>query len=332
MRKIKIPTWIFLGSVTCTGIGAAFIFRDKLGGGSARGCDKYDGKEKLEGKVVIVTGANSGIGKEVVRDLAERQAKVVMACRDLISCEEARMKIVLETENKYIYCRKCDLSSQASIREFVNKFKSEHKRLDILINNAGIMRCPLNVTKDGIETQLGVNHMGHFLLTNLLLDRLKQSAPARVINVSSAAHKSGKIKVDDLNSVNSYDPADAYAQSKLANILFTRELAKRLEGTGVTVNAVHPGVVDTQITRHMAFSKSKLAKPFVKPFLWLLTKTPVQGAQPILKLALDPSLEKVTGAYFSEFSQTDPSEEAQNDVLAKWLWVTSEKWTKLEVG
>nr|CAI5845776.1 unnamed protein product [Callosobruchus analis] len=153
-----------------------------------------------------------------------------MACRDMTRCETAREEIVLDTKNKYIYCRKCDLASLESVREFVNMFKTKEKRLDILINNAGVMNTPHLKTKEGFEMQLGVNHMGHFLLTNLLLDVLKTSAPSRIINVSSTAHRRGKINKNDLNSDSTYNAFDAYAQSKLANILFTKELAKKLEG------------------------------------------------------------------------------------------------------
>lgn len=210
---------------------------------------------------------------------------------------QTRKEIVLETKNKFVYCRLCDLASQSSIREFVKAFNEEHDRLDILINNAGVMRCPKSVTKDGIETQLGVNHMGHFLLTNLLLDKLKSSAPSRVVVVASAAHRRGKIKVEDLNSEQSYEAGDAYSQSKLANVLFAKELAKKLAGTGVAVNSVHPGLVDTEIMRHMSFTKSTIASVMIKPFFWLFIKTPKQGAQAVLNAALNPELQKLSGVY-----------------------------------
>lgn len=141
-----------------------------------------------------------------------------------------------------------------------SRFKSERKELHILINNAGVMRCPKMLTNDGIELQLGTNHMAHFLLTNLLLDLLKQSAPSRIVNVSSLAHTRGQINVADLNSEQKYDSGDAYSQSKLANVLFTLELAKRLTNSGVTANSLHPGIVHTELGRHMSFFNSYLAK------------------------------------------------------------------------
>lgn len=220
----------------------------------------YQKTNRVDGRVVIITGANTGIGKETALELAKRGAHVYMACRDMERCENARAEIVLESKNKYVYCRECDLSSFESVRKFADRFKKERKELHILINNAGVMRCPKMLTKDGIELQLGTNHMAHFLLTNLLLDLLKQSAPSRIVNVSSLAHTRGQIRVADLNSEQSYDSGDAYSQSKLANVLFTRELAKRLAGTAVTVNSLHPGIVSTELGRHMSFFNSYTAK------------------------------------------------------------------------
>nr|CAI5845773.1 unnamed protein product [Callosobruchus analis] len=221
----SLPKPIIIGSAVACTYGVACLVKDMMGG------PRYEGRENsAEGKVAIVTGANTGIGKETAWELARRGAKVYMACRDMTRCETAREEIVLDTKNKYIYCRKCDLASLESVREFVNMFKTKEKRLDILINNAGVMNTPHLKTKEGFEMQLGVNHMGHFLLTNLLLDVLKTSAPSRIINVSSTAHRRGKINKNDLNSDSTYNAFDAYAQSKLANILFTKELAKKLEG------------------------------------------------------------------------------------------------------
>ncbi|XP_036330607.1 retinol dehydrogenase 13-like isoform X3 [Rhagoletis pomonella] len=293
--------------------------------------ERFKNAIKAENKVVIVTGSNTGIGKETARELAKRGATVYMACRDMQKCEEARDEIVLETYNKHVYCRQCDLASLESVRKFVESFKKEQQRLDILINNAGVMRCPRLLTKDGFEMQLGVNHMGHFLLTNLMLDLLKKSAPSRIVTVSSLAHTRGEINVADLNSDKSYDPGTAYNQSKLANILFTRELARRLEGTGVTANALHPGVVDTELFRHMGFFNSFFASLVFKPLFWPFIKSPQNGAQTTLYAALDPELINVSGKYFSDCNLKDVAPAALDDALAKWLWAVSEKWTKLKV-
>ncbi|XP_037944634.1 retinol dehydrogenase 13-like [Teleopsis dalmanni] len=326
MRKIlsllKSPP-VFWLSVAGTTIGVACFVKEHLQGG------KYTKKTSADGKVFIVTGANTGIGKETVRDLAHRGATVYMACRDMKKCEEARDEIVLETYNKNIFCRECDLSSLGSIKNFVDKFKKEQDKLDVLINNAGVMRCPRSLTKDGFEMQLGVNHLGHFYLTNLLLDLLKNSAPSRIVVVSSLAHVRGEICVGDLNSEKSYDEGKAYSQSKLANILFTRELSKKLEGTGVTVNALHPGVVDTELFRHMGFFNNFFARLIVKPLFWPFIKNARNGAQTTLYAALDPELEKVTGKYFSDCNLKNVAPAAEDEAVGKWLWSVSEKWTKL---
>ncbi|XP_018575642.1 retinol dehydrogenase 13-like [Anoplophora glabripennis] len=322
----KIPNPLYIGSAVAGVIGFAYLTKELVGG------QRYQGKGvTAKDKVIIVTGANTGIGKEITWELARRGAKVYMACRDMKRCEKAREEIVLDTKNKYVYCRKCDLASLQSVRDFIKIFKSEQKRLDVLINNAGVMNTPNTKTKDGFEMQLGVNHMGHFLLTNLLLDLLKESTPSRIINVSSVAHKRGKINKDDLNSDKNYNASDAYAQSKLANVLFTKELANKLQGTGVTVNSVHPGLVDTEIIRHMSFYSSWMATVLVKPFVWPFIKNPKQGAQTIIYLALDESIEKVTGKYFCDYEEVDVSEEAKDENISKWLWAVSEKWTRLNI-
>lgn len=177
-------------------------------------------------------------------------------------------------------------------------------------------------TVEGFEMQIGVNHMGHFLLTNLLLDTLKASAPSRIVVVSSKAHLWGKIRKNDLNSEKSYNKYKAYFQSKLANVLFTRELSKRLEGSGVTVNSLHPGVVQTELTRYQPIA-SRLMYP-----MYIFMKNPKSGAQTQLMVALDPDLDKVSGKYFDNCTITEESTAAKDDEMAKWLWSTSVEWTK----
>lgn len=301
-----------------------FNFRDFVQG------EKYKGRNKIPGKVVIVTGANSGIGKETAKELARRNGTIYMGCRDLAKCEEARKEIIVATKNKNVYCRKLDLASFSSIKHFAKQFKTEQNRLDILINNAGVMRCPKSVTQEGFEMQIGVNHLGHFLLTHLLLDYLKASSPSRIINVSSVAHTRGFIDTSDFNSEKNYDPKKAYEQSKLANVLFTRELAKRLKGTGVTANALHPGIVDTELMRHMSIVNSFFGKIIVYPFLWLFSKRPSSGAQTTLFCALDETITKINGKYFSDCKLAEIGENARDDKMALWLWKLSEKWCKIE--
>ncbi|KAL1488064.1 hypothetical protein ABEB36_015432 [Hypothenemus hampei] len=320
----KIPKPVYIGSAICGIYGVSILIKD-LGGGQL-----YRNPIKADDKIIIVTGANTGIGKETAWEFARRGAKVYMACKDMKRCEAARKDIVLDTKNKYIYCRPCDLASLESIRHFVKLFKSEENGLDVLINNAGVMRTPQgSKTKEGFEMQLGVNHLGHFLLTNLLLDHLKKSAPSRIINISSVAHKRGTINKDDLNSELKYDPAKAYEQSKLANVLFTNELAHVLKGTGVTVNSVHPGIADTEIVRYMGFSNSNLAYVIFKPLTWPFIKTAKQACQTVIYLALDPDVTNVTGKYFCNYKEEELSGDAVDAKLSKWLWRVSEKWTKL---
>ncbi|KAF7262873.1 retinol dehydrogenase 13-like [Rhynchophorus ferrugineus] len=321
-----LPTPVFVGSALVGAFGFAIISKDRIGG------EPYRDDIKADGKVVIVTGSNTGIGKETAWELARRGAKVYMACRDMKSCETTREEIVLDTKNKYVYCRPCDLASLDSIRSFVKAFKKQEDRLDILINNAGVMRTPEgSKTKDGFEMQLGVNHMGHFLLTNLLLDHLRNSVPSRIINVASVAYKRGTINKQDLNCSVNYNPGKAYSQSKLANVLFSNELADRLAGTGVTVNSVHPGIVDTAIIRHMAIYKSWISTIIAKPLSWAFVKTPKQGCQTIIYTALDPEMEKVTGKYLCDYKEEKLVGEATDKELGKWLWLVSEKWTRLNM-
>ncbi|XP_077178616.1 retinol dehydrogenase 12-like [Paroedura picta] len=272
---------------------------------------------KLNGKVVVITGANTGIGKETAKDLARRGARIILACRDMAKGEAAACEIQASTGNQQVIVKKLDLADTKSIREFGENFLKEEKELHILINNAGVMLCPYSKTVDGFEMQLGVNHLGHFLLTFLLLERLKKSAPARIVNVSSLAHHCGKIRFHDLQSEKSYNRAMAYCQSKLANILFTRELAKRLQGTSVTVNALHPGSVRTELVRHI---------PVIN-ILWqkiiFFLKTPKEGAQTSVHCAVAEELESVSGKYFSDCQPAYVSPQGRNDETAKQLWRVS---------
>ncbi|RUS78951.1 hypothetical protein EGW08_013292, partial [Elysia chlorotica] len=200
----------------------------------------YGGRETVAGKTVVVTGSNTGIGKETVKELAMRGGRIIMACRNTEKGELARQEIVEETRNEQVVVRELDLGSLESVRNFARDFNETESRLDILINNAGVMACPKALTKDGLEMQIGTNHFGHFLLTNLLLDKLKACSPSRIVIVSSIGHAYGKINFNDLNSEKTYGEFVAYNQSKLANVLHALELSSRLKGTGVTVNSLHP--------------------------------------------------------------------------------------------
>ncbi|XP_015268799.1 PREDICTED: retinol dehydrogenase 12 [Gekko japonicus] len=272
---------------------------------------------KLNGKVAVITGGSTGIGKETAKDLARRGARIILACRDMAKGEAAACEIQTSTGNQQVIVKKLDLADTKSIREFAENFLKEENELHILINNAGVMMCPYSKTADGFEMHMGVNHLGHFLLTFLLLERLKQSAPARIVNVSSLAHHGGKIRFHDLQSEKSYNRTLAYCHSKLANILFTRELAKRLQGTGVTVNALHPGSVQTELTRHV---------PLVD-IIWrkitFFLKTPQEGAQTSVYCAVAEELESVSGKYFSDCQPAYVSAQGRNEETAKQLWKVS---------
>uniref|UniRef100_A0A3P9JF09 Si:dkey-23o4.6 n=1 Tax=Oryzias latipes TaxID=8090 RepID=A0A3P9JF09_ORYLA len=284
---------------------------------------------RLDGKTVLVTGANSGIGKETSRDLARRGARVVMACRDLSRAVQAAEEIRKSTGNGNVVVRHLDLASLYSVRTFAQEFLDTEDRLDILINNAGVMMCPKRLTEDGFETQLAVNHLGHFLLTNLLLPKLRSSAPSRVVNVSSIAHRGGRIDFDDLFfSRRPYGALESYRQSKLANILFTRDLARRLKGSGVSAFCLHPGVIRTELGRHVESWFPLLGALLRLPAL-LLMKTPWQGCQTTLFCAVTPGLEDRSGCYFSDCEEREAAPEGRDDEAARRLWDASARLVRL---
>ena len=235
--------WL-LGGIAA-GVLGLYLFKRWMAGGVCRS------QAKLGGKTVVITGANTGIGLETAVDLAKRNARVILACRSVERGERAAVDVKKRSGNDNVVFVQLDLASLDSVRECAAKILEEEPRIDILINNAGVMGTPeRTLTQDGFEMHFGVNHLGHFLFTNLLLDRIKEVPSARIVNVSSAAHVGGKINFDNLNSERSYSHWSAYGTSKLANILFTRSLAKRLEGTGVTTNALHPGLISTELGRN----------------------------------------------------------------------------------
>ncbi|XP_078062023.1 retinol dehydrogenase 12-like [Mustelus asterias] len=283
----------------------------------------------MDGKTVIITGASNGIGRETARELAKRGARVIMACRDLEKSEQVAEQLRAAVCNDNIVVYRLDLASLESIHCFAREVTENEVRVDILVNNAGAAIGPREVTEDGFEMQIGVNHFGHFLLTILLLDQLKNSAPSRIINVSSRAHKIGKIRFNDIHMKECYDPLVAYCQSKLANILFTRELSQRLQGTGVTVNALHPGILWTDMTRNMMSHQPFWVRLLVAPFYFCL-KNPKQGAQTTIHCVVAPDLDTVTGQYFSDCEVSEVAYYAQDECTAKSLWDLSFEMVHLE--
>ncbi|XP_043961256.1 retinol dehydrogenase 11-like isoform X1 [Gambusia affinis] len=273
---------------------------------------------RLEGKTAIVTGANTGIGKETAKDLAARGARVILACRDTAKGEQAASDIMREVNGAKVVVRQLDLADTKSICLFAENIYNTEKTLDYLINNAGVAICPYARTVDGYEMQFGVNHLGHFFLTFLLLDLLKHSAPSRVINVSSTVHAMGKIQFDDLNGDKDYHPVRAYAQSKLANVLFTRELAKRTEALGVMAFSVDPGMVNTGITRYIRRPLVDIAMNFS-----FLIRTPAEGASTSIYCIVTPESELLTGGFYKNCARADSCRAGEDDGTALKLWAVS---------
>ncbi|MHB2025941.1 MAG: SDR family oxidoreductase [Elusimicrobiota bacterium] len=271
----------------------------------------------MNDRVCLVTGANSGIGFCTALELSRRGAAVVLGCRDKERGETARDEIRRLSGNSKVDVLLMDLADLASVRAAAAEFRERHGRLHVLINNAGLLRRKRQTTPDGLEATFQSNHLGHFLLTNLLLDVLKECVPARVVTVSSKAHKRGAMRWDDLQLERSYNLMTAYSQSKLANILFTYELARKLEGSGVTANCLHPGVIASGIFRDLP--------GFIKGPLGLVLTSPEKGAEPSLRLACAPELEAVSGKYFDRMKEADSSPESHDADAAARLWQISAK-------
>jgi NAD(P)-dependent dehydrogenase (short-subunit alcohol dehydrogenase family) len=273
----------------------------------------------VKGKTALVTGATSGIGLEASAELARRGAHVVMVGRDPGRTEAARASVAERSGSRDVAHLLCDFASQGAIRELARTFCASHDRLDVLINNAGGVNRNRRLTVDGIETTFAVNHLGYFLLTNLLLDLIVASAPARVVSVASIGHRRGTLDFDDLGFEHGYGIMRAYARSKLANVLFSAELARRLAGTGVTSNSLHPGGVATNI-----WSGAPL---WAKPLIFLLLRprliSAAKGAATIVQLATDPALDGVTGRYFEDGKLSTPAPLALDPGLARRLWDVS---------
>ncbi|XP_049870442.1 retinol dehydrogenase 14-like [Pectinophora gossypiella] len=281
----------------------------------------------LVGRVVVVTGGNSGIGYETAKNMAERGARVILACRSETRGTAARDQIVQATGNTDVHFRRLDLASFASVRAFADMILKTEKRLDILINNAGIFQSKNEKTEDGLLLCMQVNHFGPFLLTSLLLPLLKSSAPSRIINVSSMAYQRGQIDFDNLNleKGTEFQRHQMYSNSKLCNVLITTELERRLKGTGVTVNCLHPGFVKTNIVDVSKGWTKYLAVPAK-----LVVKNAWEGAQTSIYLAVSPDVAEVSGRYFRDCFEVSINKLAQDAEIARKLWEVSEKLTALK--
>ena len=279
----------------------------------------------MKGKTCLVTGANSGIGKYTSIGLAELGANVVMVCRDSERGRAARDEIILATGNEAIDLLIADLSLSKSIHQLADTVLSRYERLDVLVNNAGAYIGRRTLTPEGLETTFALNHLGYFLLTNLVLDLLKSSAPARIVNVASSAHQRSRIDFDDLMGERSYAAFRAYGQSKLANIMFTYELARKLEGTGVTVNCLHPGVVATNFAQR----DGGMVGFLVKTFSFLLRR-PAKGAETAVYLASSADVDGVSGRYFIDKKEVRSSAVSYDESAARRLWQVSEELTGLQ--
>ncbi|XP_059326404.1 retinol dehydrogenase 13-like [Ammospiza nelsoni] len=280
----------------------------------------------LTGKTVIVTGANSGIGKCVAMELARRNARTILACRSPERGQEAVREIRAATGNPAVLLRLLDTGCMASVRAFAAAVLREEPRLDVLVNNAGVTGLPFTITSEGLEQTFATNYLGHFLLTNLLVELLKASAPARVVNVSSFRHSAGTADSGYLTGQRRPGGHDAaYNSTKLMNVLFTAELARRLQGTGVTANALSPGVVSTSIMRH--FSRPvRVLFALLRPFM----KSPQQGAASTIFCSISEEAEGISGKYFDSSCRLAlPSELARDAALARKLWEASERLTGL---
>jgi NAD(P)-dependent dehydrogenase (short-subunit alcohol dehydrogenase family) len=281
--------------------------------------DRSRTDDALRGRVVMVTGANSGMGKEIALAVSAMGATLVMVSRNRERGEAAQADVEEKTGNHEVELLVADLSSQESVRQLVREFEARHAQLHVLVNNAGVTLPKRVETEDRLEAVFATNHLGPFLLTNLLLPALVAGAPARIVTVSSGAHAMGKIDFDDLQSVRSYNEIRAYNQSKLGNLLFTYELARRLAGTGVTANAVEPG-----------FVKTNLKVPFPYSIFSFMRGSAVDGAKPTVFVASSPAVEGISGSYFNNKGVASRSSKiSYDDGAAKRLWQLSSELTHL---
>jgi NAD(P)-dependent dehydrogenase (short-subunit alcohol dehydrogenase family) len=280
----------------------------------------------IGGKTALITGGTSGIGKATAVALAAMGADVVVTGRDPERGERAAEEIRAQSTGGSVELMLADLAVQSEVRRLAEEFAERHDRLDVLVNNAGLVQSERTETPDGIETTLAINHLAPFLLTNLLLDLLKKSAPSRIVTVSSEAQRWGSLDFDDLQSRRNYRGFPVYGMTKLANIMFTYELAERLNGTGVTATCMHPGAVNTRFGTNNRGPMTLVFRLF-KPFM----RTPEQGADTVIYLASSREVEGVSGKYYSDRKWLEPQEVALDPEARRKLWEASERLTGLKV-
>jgi retinol dehydrogenase-12/retinol dehydrogenase-13 len=281
----------------------------------------------MQGKTVLITGADGDIGRNTVKGIALKGARIVMACIDAKQAEPVRDEIIAETQNSNIEIMPLDLSSQAAIRRFAEEFSSKYTTLDVLINNAGVFSLKRFETEDGLEKTIGINYFGHYLLTTLLLPVLRKGEKARIINVSSDSYKQAKFDPDDLQSRVKYKTGmEAYSLSKLAIVLSTQELAKHLQGSGITVNAVHPGHVATGIWN--MWEHPKWYQALLIKVLNLFMITPEKGALTSIYLACSDKVDGITGKYFSKQKAVEVKSKYNTARIQKQLWAITNELIK----
>jgi NAD(P)-dependent dehydrogenase (short-subunit alcohol dehydrogenase family) len=274
----------------------------------------------MNGKVCMITGATAGIGAVAARELARLGATLVLVSRSPQKCADTVASIKEETGNQNVDYLAADLSSMEAVCGVAYKFREKHTRLDVLVNNAGSFFLTRQLSADGNELTFALNHLNYFLLTLLLLEPIKVAAPSRIVNISSNSHQGHSLDFDNLQGEKGYKPMKAYARSKLANVLFTYELARRLDGTGVTVNALNPGFVATDIW----YLDNKWLRRFLEPYIRWKAITPQESAQFILYLATSPELDGVSGGYFSRGKPAKSAPDSYNEATARRLWDISE--------
>lgn len=275
----------------------------------------------MKDKVILITGSSSGIGLATAEALAAMGAKIILAARSADRLQEAAASITTKTGNKNISYYIADFSSQKSIRALAEKVKKDHTKIDVLINNAGGVNADFALTEDGLEKTIAINHFAYFLLTNQLLDLIKKSDYARIVNVASDSHYNGKIDFESFTKKKGYFITKAYAQSKLANVLFTQELAERLSGTNVTVNSLHPGFVKTDIGNKDQKWYAKMIWTFITSIGAISL---IDGAKTSVYLASSSEVKGVTGKYFNKCAIQEPAKLTEDKALQKELWRVSE--------